>query len=123
MLPSNITHASSRAITRPPCSKCIHATSTAGEPRLGARDRSGGDGETRGLPIPWQEIRDLVCWVIRQACQHVGEPSLRINVIELACLDKGIDRGGSVAPGIGTREGPVFSSDGHAADRTLRCVV
>jgi hypothetical protein len=52
------------------------------------------------LPIPWQKIRDLACRVIRQACQHVGEPSLWIDVVELACLDKGIDRCCSVAAGV-----------------------
>jgi hypothetical protein len=92
---------------------CIHPTSTAGEPGSCACDRSGGDGETRGLPIPWQEIGDLICWMVWEACQHVGEPSLRIDVVEFACLDEGIDRGSSVAPCIGTREGPIFSSDGH----------
>jgi hypothetical protein len=77
--------------------------------------QSCGDSEPRGLPIPRQKIRDLICWVIGQACQHVGEPSLWIDVVELACLDEGIDRGCSVAPGIGTREGPIFSSDGNLA--------
>jgi hypothetical protein len=67
------------------------------------------------LPIPRQKVCDLVCGVIRQARQHVGEPSLRINVIKFACLDKGIDRCCSVAPGVGTRKGPVFSSDGNLA--------
>src|SRR5450755_2019726 len=81
----------------------------------GARVRSGSCCEARGLPIPGQKVRDFVCRVIRQACQHVGEPSLGIDVVELACLDKGIDRGCSVAPGIGTREGPIFSSDGNLA--------
>jgi hypothetical protein len=50
------------------------------------RGRSGGDSEPRGLPIPRQKVCDLVCWVIRQPCQHVGEPSLWIDVVELACL-------------------------------------
>jgi hypothetical protein len=50
----------------------IHLASTPGGParRCG---RSGGDSEPRGLPIPRQKIRDLICWVIGQACQHVAK--------------------------------------------------
>jgi hypothetical protein len=39
------------------------------------------------LPIPWQEMGDLICRVVREACQHVGEPSLRIDVVEFDGVD------------------------------------
>ena len=49
---------------------------------------SGSVGEPgRWAPIPWQELVDPLCGVIMQPCEHIGEPSLRIDVIELGALD------------------------------------
>ena len=35
--------------------------------------------------------------MILQASKHVGEPCLRIDVVELCGLDQGVDRGGTPA--------------------------
>jgi len=49
---------------------------------------SGSVGEPgRWAPIPWQELVDPLCGVIMQPCEHIGEPSLRIDVVELCGLD------------------------------------
>ena len=55
--------------------------------------RSGGYCQVNGLPVPRQEIRYLICGIVRQPGQHVGEPSLWIDIIELACRNQGIDGG------------------------------
>ena len=39
------------------------------------------------MPIPRQKLRDLIRWVTGQPCQHVGEPSLWIDVVELDGVD------------------------------------
>ena len=56
--------------------------------------RSAGVNESGSLgnpgrrtPIPWQELVDPLCGVIMQPGEHIGEPSLRIDVIELGALD------------------------------------
>jgi len=36
-----------------------------------------------GAPVPGQEFVDALCGMIQQASQHVGEPSLGIDVVEL----------------------------------------
>jgi hypothetical protein len=40
----------------------------------------------RWAPIPWQEFADPLCGVIMQPGEHIGEPTLRIDVIELCAL-------------------------------------
>ena len=61
--------------------------------------------------------------MILQAGQHVGEPGLRIDVVELGGLDQGVDGGGAPAAGVGAGEGPVVAADGDAAQRPLGGVV
>ena len=54
--------------------------------------------------------------------QHVGEPGLGVDVVELGGGDKGIDRGGPVAAAIGAAEGPVAAPDGNTAQRAFSSV-
>jgi len=42
--------------------------------------------DTLKVPIPRQEVVDTLGWMVRQTGQHVGEPSLWIDVIELGAL-------------------------------------
>jgi hypothetical protein len=44
-------------------------------------------------PIPRREFVDALGGMIREAGQHVGEPSLRIDFVELGGADEGVDRG------------------------------
>ena len=48
--------------------------------------------------VPGQEFVNALGGVIRQAGQHVGEPSLRVDVVELDGLDQLVDGGGATAP-------------------------
>jgi hypothetical protein len=48
---------------------------------------SGGlCGEVLRSPIPGQEFGDPLGWMIGQAREHVSEPCLRIDVVELGSL-------------------------------------
>ena len=51
--------------------------------------------------------------VIRQARQHVGKPSLRVDVIELGGGDEAVDRSRTPAALIGAGERPVSPSYSH----------
>jgi hypothetical protein len=52
-------------------------------------------------PIPRQEFVYALGGMIREAGQHVGKPSLRIDVVELGGGDEGIDRSGAPATLVG----------------------
>src|SRR5665213_1321504 len=83
--------------------KRTHPASTPGRARwFGARrlGSDGGLGLLVRLPIPGKKISDLVGRMIWKAGEHVGEPSLGIDVVHLAGLDQGIDGGGTIPAGI-----------------------
>jgi hypothetical protein len=65
--------------------------------RLGS---DGGLGRLVRLPIPGKKISDFVGRVIWKAGEHIGEPSLGIDVVHLAGLDQGIDGGGTISASI-----------------------
>ena len=41
-----------------------------------------------GAPIPWQQFVETVLWDVGDAAEHIGKPSLRIDVVELRCGDE-----------------------------------
>ena len=43
-------------------------------------------GEVLPVPVPGKEFVNALGGVIRQASQHVGEPGLRVDVVELGGL-------------------------------------
>jgi hypothetical protein len=61
--------------------------------------------------------------MIRQAGQHVGEPSLWIDVVELGGGDEGVDRSRTAAALIGAGEGPVSSAHGDSPKLALGGIV
>src|SRR5262249_60893487 len=81
-----------------------------------ARVWSGGK-PARSTPLPGQKLADPPSGVIRQAGEHVGEPSLRIDIVELGSGDQRVDRSGAPAAVVGAGEGPVLSpeSDGRSS--------
>jgi hypothetical protein len=50
------------------------------------RQRLCGGSSDLGLPIPGQEFSEPADWMVCDPREHVGQPSLRINVIQLAGL-------------------------------------
>ena len=53
--------------------------------------------------------------MISDPAQHVGEPGLRVDVVELGGLDQGVDGSGTTAARVGAGEGPVLAADGNLA--------
>ena len=75
------------------------------------------------MPVPGQEVGDPLGRMIRQPGEDIGEPSLRVDVVELGGFDERVDRGGASAAFVGAGEGPVVAADGDAAQRPLGGVV
>ncbi len=70
--------------------------------------RSGSfSGAVVLAPIPGQELVDALGGMIGQPSQHIGEPGLRIDIVELGGGDQRVD--GCCAPAalVGAREGSV----------------
>jgi hypothetical protein len=55
--------------------------------------------------------------VVGNAAQHVGEPGLRVDVVELGGDDQRVIRSGPPAAAIGAGEEPVLAADGNARPR------
>jgi hypothetical protein len=67
------------------------------------------------LPIPGQQLVNPFGRMILQAREDVGEPGLRVDVVEFDGLDQRVDGGGAPAAVVGTRKGPVVAADRDAA--------
>jgi hypothetical protein len=61
--------------------------------------------------------------MVGQPCQNIGEPGLRIDIVELGGFDECVDSGGALAALIGTCERPVVAPDRDAAQRPLSRIV
>jgi hypothetical protein len=75
------------------------------------------------LPIPRQKLADPLVRLVGDARQHVREPGLRIDAVQLAGLDQGVDRRRPLPTAIRAGEGPVAPANGDAAQRPLGRVV
>ena len=74
---------------------------------MSAFDSSGGARERDGVvPIPGQQCGQVGDLVIGDPGQHVGEPGLGIDVIELGRLNQRQHDRGALAAAIGAREQP-----------------
>ena len=61
--------------------------------------------------------------MIGDAGEHVGEPGLRIDVVELGRVDQRVHDRGALAAAIGAGEQPGLAAEGNAAQRSLGGVV
>ena len=52
---------------------------------------SGGERELCGLPVPGKECVETAHGMVGDAGEDVGEPCLRIDVVEPAGLDQRLD--------------------------------
>jgi hypothetical protein len=73
----------------------------------------GCGGKLLGAPIPGQELVEAPGRMIWQAGERIGEPSLRVDVVELCGRDQCVEGGGAATAFVGAGEGPVFAPDGH----------
>jgi hypothetical protein len=74
------------------------------------RHGSSGHPQVRLFPIPWQQFGKSALWDVGDAAEHVGEPSQRIDVIELGRHDQRGHGGSPVGATFGAGEEPRFSA-------------
>src|SRR6516164_3398810 len=77
----------------------------------------------RSTTLPRQQLADALHRMIGKAGEDSGEPSLRVDAVELGGLDQRVNGGGAPSAFIGAGKGPVGSSDGDAAQRSFGGVV
>ena len=70
-------------------------------------------GDVLWAPVPGQEFVDALGWVIRQAGEHVGEPGLRIDVVELGGGNERVEGRCPSAAFVRAGECPVAAPDRH----------
>ena len=63
--------------------------------------------------MPRKQFVDPACRMIGDAGEHVGEPGLRVDVVELCGLDQRVEDGGAVAAAVGAAEQPGFAAKRH----------
>lgn len=74
-------------------------------------------------PVPGQKLIEPVAGVVVDAGEHVGEPGLRIDVVELCGHDQRRHDGGAVGTTFGAGEQPGLAAESKAAQRALRRIV
>ena len=76
---------------------------TCREVRAGLRGQGRVPG---GVPVPGQQLVHPGVWQLGDAGKHIGEPSLRVDVVELGGGDEGVHRRGALAAAVGAGEQP-----------------
>src|SRR5262249_55372643 len=66
---------------------------------------------------------ELLDVVLVDAGEHVGEPSLRIDVVEPRGLDQGVHHGGTFTAAVGASEQPRLAPERNTAQRPLGGIV
>ncbi len=72
------------------------------------------------FPIPWQQFGKPALWDVGDAAEHVGEPSQRIDVIELGRHDQRGDGGSPVGATFGAGEEQTLPSSMKRTNRSQR---
>ena len=68
-----------------------------------------------GFPVPGQEFVHPGVRQLGDATEDIGEPSLRVDVVELSSDDEGVHRRGPLAAAVGAAEQPRPSSQSNPA--------
>jgi hypothetical protein len=66
---------------------------------------------------------DALGGMIRQAGEHVGEPGLRIDIVEFGGCDQRVNGGGSASTFVGPRESPIAAPDRNGTQLALSGIV
>jgi hypothetical protein len=67
------------------------------------------------LPVPWQQGVELLNGKVGDTGEDVGEPGLRVDVVQLACDNQGVQGCGALATPVGAGEEPGFAAKGYPA--------
>ena len=74
-------------------------------------------------PVPGQEFVETSDRMVGDAGEHVGEPSLGVDVVELGGGDQAVDDGGALAAAVGAGKQPRLAAECDAAQRPLGGIV
>src|SRR4051794_26885655 len=75
------------------------------------------------VPIPWQQFSNPVLRHVCDASEHIGQPCLRIDVVELGRHDQRGHGRRPVSAALGTGEEPRLSPQRKSSKSTLGCIV
>src|ERR1700688_3663688 len=86
---------------------------------------SGGsaDPHVQQPPVPREELVEPMGTMVVDATKDVGEPSLRINVVEAGGLDQRVHEGGASPAAVGAGEQPCLTTEGNPTQGALRGIV
>ena len=76
-----------------------------------------------GLPVPGQEFVEPGLWQVGDADENIGEPGLRVDVVELGGADERVHHSRPLAAAIGAGEEPGSSPETQGPQRALGGVV
>src|SRR5690606_25630532 len=90
-------------------------------------DGSGGDGGCEAFsllpPVPWQEFGESGLRHVGDACEDVGKPGLRVDIVELGGIDQGGHGGRPLGSALRSGEQPRLSAQCKTAQGPLGGVV
>jgi hypothetical protein len=89
----------------------------------GSSAASGREPGGRPPPVPGQQLIEALDIVLIDPREHVGKPSLRIDVVEPCCLDQCVHHGRSFAAAIRAGEQPRLAAERDAAQCPLGGIV
>ena len=72
-----------------------------------------------GFPVPGQQLVHTGVRQLGDAGEDIGEPSLRVDVVELGGADEGVHRRGSLAAAVGAGEQPRASAQRSASGASV----
>lgn len=75
------------------------------------------------MPVPRQQVADPFRRIIQHACQDIGEPGLRIDVVEFGSGNERVEGSCPPAAVVRTGEGLVAASDRNGTQLALGAVV
>lgn len=62
-------------------------------------------------PVPWQKFLEAVLRGVGDAHEDVGEPGLRVDVVEFSGADEAVDDGGPLGAAVRSGEEPGFAAE------------
>ena len=70
-------------------------------------------------PVPGQQLVETSDRMVGDAGEDIGQPGLRIDVVELGGHDQAVQEGGALTASVGAGEQPNLPSESQAAQRPL----
>src|SRR4029077_8842584 len=74
-------------------------------------------------PVPGQQLVETSDRMVGDAGEDIGQPGLRIDVVELGGHDQAVQEGGALTASVGAGEQPSLPSESQAAQRPLGGII